>query len=284
MGESYQELFGLNNATLTLIEHADAMVATVYKVERPGKNPQILKISSRPNDILREVYFLQHFAGLIPVPRIIQHEKSAILMECLPGDLLKDSDLNEHITIELGSILAKIHLEKTNGFGDLMRPETLSMDPKVSFREKFEEGMNECAGHLPKPLLNQCQAQFNDLIPLLDACDGPCIVHRDFRPGNVMIDKGEIQGVIDWASARSGFAEEDFSSFEDNLWADQSGAFLKGYASIRPVPDYARILPLLRLNKAIASIGFTVKRGTWNGKDQVFYQRYLKQLESFKSS
>jgi hypothetical protein len=32
-------------------------------------------------------------------------------------------------------------------------------------------------------------------------------------------------------------------------------AFFSGYASIRPVPDYSAIMPFLRLNRAIATIG-----------------------------
>jgi aminoglycoside phosphotransferase (APT) family kinase protein len=261
-----------------LIEHADAMVATVYKVEKPGKSPLILKISSRPNDTTREVYFLKHFAGIIPVPQLVRHEKSALLMECLQGNLLNASDLTESLAYELGSILARIHVERTLGFGDLTQPETLSNDPKLSFTEKFEEGMKECENHLDSSLLNKCRSQFYSFLPLLEDCDGPCIVHRDFRPGNIIMSEGKVQGVIDWASARSGFAEEDFSSFEDHLWGDQSKGFLKGYASIRTVPDFVRIQPLLRLNKAIASIGFTVKRGTWNGKDASFYEKYRNYL------
>lgn len=36
---------------------------------------------------------------------------------------------------------------------------------------------------------------------------------------------------------------------------------LNGYASIRPVPDHEVVMPFLRLDRAIAIIGFTVNRG-----------------------
>lgn len=45
-----------------------------------------------------------------------------------------------------------------------------------------------------------------------------------------------------------------------------------GYASIRPVPNYAAIMPFLRLNRAIATIGFTVKRGTWDSSSSGLYK------------
>jgi hypothetical protein len=41
------------------------------------------------------------------------------------------------------------------------------------------------------------------------------------------------------------------------------------------------MMPLLRLSKAIATIGFTVKRGTWDGRDAHLYQfnrRFLAEL------
>lgn len=48
-------------------------------------------------------------------------------------------------------------------------------------------------------------------------------------------------------------------------------ALLAGYASIRPIPDYFRLIPFLRVNKAIATIGFTVKRGTWKNSRARLY-------------
>ena len=91
-------------------------------------------------------------------------------------------------------------------------------------------------------------------------------MHRDFRPGNIIVHEGKLQGIIDWAGARASFAEEDLCSLEHGEWSNNPHSIkplLAGYASIRPVPDYMRLIPFLRLNKAIATIGFTVKRGTW---------------------
>ncbi len=40
--------------------------------------------------------------------------------------------------------------------------------------------------------------------------DGTCVVHRDYRPGNLIVHDGKLQGIIDWTGARTSFAEEDF--------------------------------------------------------------------------
>lgn len=266
--------FHLENAQLTLIEHADAMVAKVYLVKLESGQELILKYSERPKDYQRESYFLKRLQGVIPVPRVLQEDYShALLMEKLPGHLMSHADFTKSVAFELGTILATLHQIKMELFGDPTEEDTLSSDPFIPFTAKFEEGLAECSGHLPPELLKKCKDHFHKLIEQHHQVDGPCLIHRDFRPGNIFVHQGRIQGIIDWASSRSGFAEEDFCALEENQLCNTS--FLEGYASIRPVPDYQKILPLLKLSKAIASIGFTVKIGTWNSRDAAFYQKHL---------
>lgn len=285
----YQQRLDLHGSTFSRIDHDDAMVAIVYKVTQPNGVQLILKICSRPKDFLREVYFLQHFAGKLPVPRIIHlvHPQldatAAILMECLPGTLL--GSFTDELAYQTGSLLARIHLNRVAGFGDLTQPETLSLDPSVN--SKFEEGLRECVSHLPSSLIEKCRLYYDTHRNLLTSVDGPCIIHRDFRAGNVIVNNGEIKGIIDWSSGRASFAEEDFVPLEHGEWPSNSPSkksFLAGYASIRLVPDYTAIMPLLRLNRAIAIIGFTVKRGTLQSSNTRVYQFNRGYLEEFFSN
>ncbi len=231
-----------------------------------------------------------NFKDILPVPKIINLVEpgsdvhGAILMQCLPGDLLQLSSLTEELAYDLGAVLAGLHLNRTEYYGDLIDPDSLSLDPKNYFTFKFEEGIQECADHLPQNLLEQCRQYYDANIKLLDTVDGPCITHRDFRPGNIMVNNGKLEGIIDWASARAGFAEDDFCPWELGEWTTNTGnkeAFLKGYASIRPVPNYEAIMPFLRLNRAIAVIGFTVKRGTWNNSSAKLYNVNRDFLDNF---
>jgi Ser/Thr protein kinase RdoA (MazF antagonist) len=287
---TYKERLNLQKAHFSYIDHEEAMVATVFKVTLENGKHLILKICFRLGDYLREVYYLSHFSKKLPVPRIIQlvqPENSlhgAILMECLPGNLLKFQDLNDKLSYEIGSLLARIHLERVKGYGDLIDPTHLSSDPRIPFSTKFEEGLEECKDHLPTILLEKCCQYYNQHVGLLTTSDGPCIIHRDFRPGNIFINDGQIQGIIDWSSARGGFTEEDFCPLEFGEWSSNlsyKDSFLAGYACIRKVPHYKRLLPLLRLSRAIATIGFTVKRDTWQSKGAKIYQFNRQYLESF---
>lgn len=283
----YQEHLNLHNSVFSHIDHEDAMVAIVYKVTQSNREQLILKICDRPNDYSREMYFLKHFAGILPVPKIIQSVEpaegihGAILMECLPGNLLKAEELTEALAYEIGRCLALIHLNRLPGYGDPIQ-NNLTSDPCSYFTLKFEEGLEECRPHLPISLIKQCLDYYKENLNLLTAVDGPCVVHRDFRPGNIIVHEGSLKGIIDWAGARASFAEEDLYALEHGEWSNNfhSKLFLAGYASIRPVPDYIRLALFLRLNKAIATIGFTVKRKTWNNRDSRIYQYNRQFLEN----
>lgn len=287
----YKELLSLpNDAEFTRIDHEDAIVAIVYRITKPDGSELILKICSRSPDYYREIYFLKYFSGTLPVPQIIDVAEpgadihGAILMQCFPGTLLQATELREHLSYELGSVLARIHLNRMSAYGDPIEPDNLNPDPRVYFNFKFAEGLSECKDHLPDALLDHCRRYYDSNINLLKSVDGPCVVHRDFRPGNIIIQNGVLQGIIDWASARSSFAEEDFCSLELGEWSRNLAnkkSFLLGYASIRSVPDYETIMPFLQLNKAIATIGFTVKRGTWNNSSSGLYNINREFLDNF---
>ncbi len=283
----YQQRLNLQSGTFTRIDHDDG-VGIVYKVMQPGGPQLILKICPRTQDYLREVYFLKFFAVKLSVPRIVEliepetNINGAILMDCLPGIPL--TEVNDELAYEIGSHLARIHLNRVQAYGDLTQPQHLNADPRVNFTMKFEEGLAECRTHLPKALLEKCQHYYETHLNLLVSVDGPCIIHRDFRPGNVIVCDGKLQGIIDWASGRASFAEEDFCPVEHGEWPINPNikeSFLAGYASIRPLPDIKAIMPLLRLNRAIAIIGFTIKGRTWESSNAQVYQFNRQFIESF---
>lgn len=182
----YQQRLNLQNATFSRIEHESAMVAVVYKITQPTGTQLILKICARPQDYLCELYFLKYFTGILPVPHIIQAVPpeagvdGAILMKYLPGTLLTSTDFTEQLAYEIGSLLARIHLNCTAGYGDLTKPADLNPDPHIYFRPKFEENIAECKDHLPPELIKQCQHYYDAHRNLLTTVDGPCIIHRDF--------------------------------------------------------------------------------------------------------
>lgn len=266
--EVYKKKFALQSATFTHINHTDTIIAEVYKVVTPDKQSFILKICPRIDDYHREAPFLHKLKDCIPVPQIIatiepsSSHFGAILMEYVKGELLKEEDWSNDLAFEIGVALAHLHNNRTDGYGDLTKPETLVRETSLYFNEKFQEELDECKGHLPENLIGKCSAYLDRCQSLLANVDGPCLVHRDFRPGNMIVWHGKLQGIIDWASARSGFSEQDFCAIEHFKWAPHSKykkILLDGYSSIRPIPNYQLIMPLLQLGRALAVIGYTNK-------------------------
>lgn len=286
----YKQRISLKNTQFSRIAHNDAMVAVVYKITTPTHSPLILKISPRKEDYFREYYFLNYFAGILPVPRIIQaippeeENHGAILMEYLPGALLHAADITERLAYDIGSLLAGIHSHRTVDYGDLSRPHNLNQGSLYHFALKFEEGLRECRHHLPEVLLEKCHRYFDDHTHLFTSVDGPCIIHRDFRPSNLIVNNGKLQGIIDWASGRASFAEEDFCPLKLGEWRlhpRSKKSFLAGYASIRPIPNYHSLMPLLQLNRVLATIGFTIKHNLWRTSHTGLYNANYHFIETF---
>ncbi|MDX8430457.1 MAG: aminoglycoside phosphotransferase family protein [Candidatus Algichlamydia australiensis] len=281
----YQKKLGLQKASFSQINHEDAIVAIAYRVTQPNGEELILKISDKEDYYSKELYFLKLLSNKLPVPRVVNAvppEKGvygAILMECLPGSLIKSSEVTPSLAHEFGQNLALIHLNRLPGYGDPTQ-DHLSKDPREIFTFKFKEGLEECKDHLPSDLLKASQNYYDSHLHLLSSADGPCVVHRDFRLGNLIVDKGKLRGVIDWASAKASIAEEDFCTIEHgSCLKEHKDEFLSGYASVRKIPNYQPLTPFLRFNKAIATIGFLVKRRTWNTTSKRLYQFNRKFLD-----
>jgi Ser/Thr protein kinase RdoA (MazF antagonist) len=285
----YREKFNLHDARFERIEHEDAMVAPVYKITKNLHEQFILKVFENKKHYLRERFFLNYFYGQIPVPKILNvidpqiNIYGAILMEYKEGSVMKITDFNASIAKQAGAVLAEIHSNRTNSYGELIETTQSNFNPIEIVSVKFEEGLKECIGHLPDQLIEQTKNYFYSHLDLLNEVDGPCIVHYDFRPGNIIALNNKITGIIDWSSSRSSFAEEDFCSFEHVEWlidARTKKEFLDGYASIRPVPNYSRVMPILRIMKAITSMGFIVKQNIFNKNRNRWYELNLNFLEN----
>ncbi|NQY42439.1 MAG: aminoglycoside phosphotransferase family protein [Legionellales bacterium] len=284
----YKELLNLSEYSKFIhLSHQEAMVATVYKIIQPQNLHLILKISNRLHDYLREKYFLEYFSSKLPVPKIIKvipQQKNifgSILMEYLSGSLLQKEHFSDQVAYKIGTILAQIHLNKTEKYGDLTKPNQLTHDPRIYFEKKFNERLNECRSHLPSTLIKKCHDFLTSTLDSLIHTDGPCIIHRDFRPGNIIFNNNNLY-IIDWASARASFAEDDFCSIEHGEWKGFSpfkDSFLRGYSSIREIPNYKKIMPLLRLNRALSIIGFLVQNKTWDNINLNLYKSNRKFLQ-----
>lgn len=60
---------------------------------------------------------------------------------------------------------------------------------------------------------------YNDILSEYEEVDAPCLVHMDFRPGNILVDNGlNIVGLIDFESAHGGSSEIDLTKVKQYVW------------------------------------------------------------------
>jgi aminoglycoside phosphotransferase (APT) family kinase protein len=121
-----------------------------------------------------------------------------------------------------------------------------------------------CEQILESVLYRRCIAYFEKAFHTLPEPDGPCVVHFDFRPGNILVQNDTIVGLIDFESARGGSSEVDFTKINRYVWTTYPGtksAFEEGYKSIRPLISLEAVLPFYSFYDAFSSVVWCQRRG-----------------------
>jgi len=285
----YIKNLNLDIKSITKIEHEDTRSSDVYQILLKNNVQLILKVCFDALRYKRELYFLNRLKDIIPVPKVIdkieprEEQQGVILMECLPGEVLNFFTFTNEMSFKMGELLAQLHEIRTNNYGDLTIPDQKS-DPIKEIWNYINESVDECKDVVVPSLLNICLKYLEQNMVKTEYLDGPCIVHRDYKPGNVLTYNNKITGIIDWEGAKSSFAQEDFARMDHIIWdrnLSSKKPFLDGYASVRKLPNIEEVMPLLRVSKCLGAIGFTIARKTWQTRDKEIYKRNILFLQNF---
>lgn len=274
--------FGL--AVTAIQPVAESYSSTVRILTLASGNRVVLKIPFSQNKVLREVRMLERLHGQLPVPALIDHyvEKDgvgALLLSYLPGAPMT-ADITPSAAFDLGQLLARLHTNPMPAFGDEFESlPSAASDWWAMMDDYFQQWTPLCAQVLEGEFLQRVEKIYQQLRADLPPPDGPCAVHADYRPGNVLWQNGLITGLIDFESARGGSADRDFIKIKEELWDAYPGTqqpFLAGYQSVRDQPDLARTLPYYTLHLAFGGVGWCVRRGKL---DDPFMQQNLATLK-----
>ncbi len=284
---------GIKYQSIWEITHDDSLSSKVYRVFLDKKNSCILKYSYDSIRYKREIYYLDLLKDVIPVPKIIDlmpplgDFQGAFVMEDVKGELLKGATLSDHFAAQMGENLAKLHLFDVKYYGDLASDKDLKKGkdiPMQLMKKYLEENLIECSQIVEPSFLDKIAKYADSNLYLLNEVDGPHIVHRDYRPGNIIAKKNKIQAVIDFEITKASFAEEDVMQMEMLVWnkyPNSKTSFLAGYSNVRPLPNILEVTPLLKVFKALGAIGFTFVRNSWKDKHKFIYDQniaFLKEL------
>lgn len=260
--------FGIDGARLDTVP--ESYSSTVRRVTLRSGERLILKIPFARHKLLRELTALRALQHDLPVPEVIDawvpadEGCGAMLLSHLPGAIIEEP-VSPRLAYELGALLAKLHTHRLPWYGEVFEPtDPTEQDWWDVMRKRFQDWLRSCSGVVDAGLIQDIRAAHSLLSDDLPHADGPCWVHADFRPANVLIQSHkQITGLIDFESARGGSADYDFVKMSLEVWdavPHTEEAFLAGYDSIRPHPDVRRSLTFYRLHNAVGGLAWCIRR------------------------
>jgi aminoglycoside phosphotransferase (APT) family kinase protein len=168
--------------------------ATIWRVGHGDEDYALRLLRAEQAAMARREVAVMAAAGAasIPVPRVLAEgswdNRPALLLSWMPGRLLRQ-ELEDHpwrawiLGVQFGRVQAAIHAAPV--------PETLRRHP-VSWIEWAQ----------PDAALRDCLRRSDHESVLL---------HLDYHPANVLVVRGRVSAVLDWANARAGDRRADLA-------------------------------------------------------------------------
>lgn len=237
---------------------------------------------------MSEINILETLKGVIPLPKVLdiwfgdESTTGALLLSAIEG-MPCTEDMDEKLSFQIGVYHAMLHEVKTPGYGyhatdgfKLLHQNNW----RLHIRRNFEKWKEPCKEILDPELFERCILHFDGVFSALPNPDGPCIVHMDFRPGNILVNGNKVTGIIDFESARGGSSEIDFTKVNRYIWEVNPRTklpYIEGYQTIRPVLALDRVLPFYDFYDAFSAVVWCKNRGI--EKNQTFLQESILTLK-----
>ncbi|MNZ16748.1 putative aminoglycoside phosphotransferase [compost metagenome] len=201
--------------------HEFAVLSAVHKAG--VKVPEPLWLCCDPQVIGRDFFVMEALAGTasgyrLTTDRSLENRRSALCAQ-------------------LGANLARLHRisPPQPGLEFLAEP---ASDPLQASLDQYRRFLDTLPDSYPvlEWGLRWCEVNKPEAL-------NPCLVHRDYRTGNYLVEDGVLTGVLDWEFAGWGDPREDLGWFSARCWRfarsdlDAGGIgrledFLEGYCSV----------------------------------------------------
>lgn len=233
---------GIDPATVTSSDEvAEGTFNTVYRIGLPDED-LMLKVSPDPaapvlsyeQSLIRtEAAFYRAALGKAPVPEVMYAGDDFLLMTALPGTTWLSQtkaitgDERARLRRELGGILASLHTVTGTGFGYPQKGLTETWS--AAFLSMIDDVLGDAARfdvQLPRPAEAVRQLVL-DRVDLLDGVRTPHLIHFDLWDGNILVEGGQITGLVDGERAFWGDPVAEFVSL--SLFGTVDDALLAGY-------------------------------------------------------
>lgn len=160
----------------------------------------------------RDAYIFEFVKDIVPVPEILAQGSKWAILSFLPGKLLVDTP--EYVD-QAATALARLAALQFNAPGQLQTDGAIMPFAFGGLSGYISQQLNHPAVQhwLSPDMLKQLQhllAQESSRLQELDAAT--CLVHGDFNPTNILIENGQVSGVLDWDYCHSGTTYMDIGN------------------------------------------------------------------------
>ncbi|MDP7978520.1 phosphotransferase family protein [Bacillus sp. WLY-B-L8] len=283
-----QQVIGKFNLNVLAIEDVpQSFSSAVYKIKLMDHRIVYIKIPYSKAKLEREYTVLERLREELSVPQVLDYWEGnedvtgALLLSSING-VPATGRVDAALAYDIGVQHAKLHaiIPSEQDFSSAVSNVYNQWSEFIhgqfySFAEDVKEVME------PR-LFEQSLQHFDRQLKLLPSPDGPCFIHMDFRPGNILVYENQVAGIIDFESVRIGATEMDFTKINRDIFMKYPGtmeAYQRGYESIRSLINLQEVLPFYRFTDAFNSIGWCKRRGV--EKNQAFLQENLAYLNAF---
>ncbi|SEA73429.1 phosphotransferase family protein [Paenibacillus sp. 276b] len=266
----------------------ESFSSDVYKLTLLSGEDVYVKIPYNKDKLFREFQMLEILKDVIPVPKVLdiwygdESNTGALLLSAIQGVPCTEN-MDEKLSFQMGVYHAMLHEVKTPGYGYHSTDGFNILDQnnwRLHIKNNFEKWKEPCKELLEPALYERCILHFDGVFSALPDPDGPCLVHMDFRPGNILVNGNKVTGIIDFESARGGSSEIDFTKINRYIWEVNprtKSPYFEGYQTIRNMLNLEIVLPFYNFYDAFSAVVWCKNRGV--EKNQSFLQESIEVLK-----
>ena len=229
-------------------------LSAIFRLDRSGQAALYLKIAPRAQrmELLWEKKRLVWLRGRLPAPNVVGYETDArnefLLLTPLPGRHVASlivAEPNEKIVQLLAAGLRAIHAIPIRDC-----PFDMTLDREIErARHNVVNGLVDEADFDSTRLGRTAAALFEELQSKRPADEELVFTHGDYCLPNVMVDRGEVSGFVDWGRAGVADRYKDIAlvarSLERNTGKDLTLAFFEAYGLSSPDAEKIEYYKLL---------------------------------------
>ena len=273
------QIFALN--VLAIEDVPQSFSSAVYKIKLIDHRIVYIKIPYSKAKLELEYRVLERLRNELPVPQVLDYWEGnlditgALLLSAINGMPITEK-VDVSLAYDIGIHHAKLHSIVPNEQDFKSSISNVYGHWSEFIQRHFYSFAKDVKEVIDPRLYEQSMKYFDRYLKLLPSPDGPSFIHMDFRSGNILVNKNQVTGIIDFESLRIGATEMDFTKINRDIFLKYPGTlevYQQGYESIRPLIDLHEVLLFYGFTDAFNSFGWCKRRGI--EKNQTFSQENL---------